>query len=171
MVKVKEVNDFDMFKKGFIAFVLLFFSCSSVLVDRVPSTKIQDYKYNDDEVALMAMINNYRVSKGLHALRIMDHASYLSSAHNICMIENCKPSHDGFAQRSDELIQLFHASIVSENIAYNYKTNSVALQAWLASPVHKKNIEGNFTHFGLSVRVSNVNKRKYYTNLFVRIVK
>jgi uncharacterized protein YkwD len=160
-----------MFKNGFIAFVLLFSSCTSLSIDSIAKTKIHDYTYSDDELVLMHMINKYRDSIGLNALQKLDHASYLSSLHNIGMIENFKPSHDGFVQRSDELIELFHASVVSENVAYNYKSNSGAFKAWLASPVHKKNIEGNFTHFGLSIMISSINKRKYYTNLFVRITK
>jgi uncharacterized protein YkwD len=41
---------------------------------------------------------------------------------------------------------------VSENIAYNYNTQAV-LNAWLASPSHKANIEGDHTHFGIALKI------------------
>lgn len=160
-----------MFKNRLIVFFLLILSCSSSSEVSVTQTKIHDYKYNDDEARLMDMINNHRDSIGLQTLGIIDHISYLCSLHDIYMIERFKPSHDGFVQRSDELIQLFGASFVSENVAYNYKSNKAVLKAWLASSDHKKNIEGNYTNFGLSIRIDSVNKRKYYTNIFIKVSK
>jgi uncharacterized protein YkwD len=65
-------------------------------------------------------------------------------------------------------MQVLGAKSVSENIAYNYNSPQAALDAWLKSPSHKANIEGNFTHFGLSIRVSEDGK-KYYTNIFAKI--
>jgi uncharacterized protein YkwD len=41
---------------------------------------------------------------------------------------------------------------VSENIAYNYNTPEAAINAWLASPSHKANIEGDHTHFGIAIK-------------------
>ena len=58
--------------------------------------------------------------------------------------------------------------IVSENIAYNYNSAQSVLTAWLNSPTHKQNIEGDFTDFGISIRVNSTGK-KYYTNIFVKI--
>jgi uncharacterized protein YkwD len=160
-----------MFKFCFIFSVLLVLSCSSPSKDIVAETISQNYEYNDDEIALMDLINNYRESKGLHTLDTINHISYLSSQHNIDMIIKHAPSHDGFAQRSDELIKLFEASKVSENVAYNYKLNNDVLTAWLGSSGHKANIEGVFTHFGLSIRIDSINNRKYYTNIFIRVSK
>ncbi|MDI1304167.1 MAG: CAP domain-containing protein [bacterium] len=161
----------DMLKNIFIAFFLLLLSCSSPSNKIVATTEIHDYKYNDDEIALMNMINEYRESIGLHSLDTINHMSFLSLQHNIYMIEKHVPSHDGFVQRSNELIQLFHASMVGENVAYNFKLNNDVLRAWLASSGHKENIEGGFTHFGLSIRIDSTNNRKYYTNVFMKVSK
>lgn len=160
-----------MFKFGFIVSILLIQSCSSPPNDMVAETKNQNYKYTDDELALMDMINNYRESIGLNNLDTINHISYLSSQHNIYMIKKHTPSHEGFTQRSNELIRLFQASKVSENVAYNYKFNNDVLKAWLASSGHKANIEGKFTHFGLSIRVDSINNRKFYTNIFIKVSK
>jgi uncharacterized protein YkwD len=36
------------------------------------------------------------------------------------------------------------------------------------SPTHKANIEGDFTHIGISVTADPVTGRKYYTNMFMK---
>jgi uncharacterized protein YkwD len=58
---------------------------------------------------------------------------------------------------------------VSENIAYNYNSPQGAFDAWLNSPEHSENIEGDFTNFGISIRENPVNHKKYYTNIFEKI--
>ena len=57
--------------------------------------------------------------------------------------------------------------MVSENLAYNYTMPESVVNAWLNSPAYKVNIEGDFTHFGISIRTSSDGK-KYYTNIFVK---
>jgi uncharacterized protein YkwD len=61
------------------------------------------------------------------------------------------------------------ASYVTENIAYNYNSPQAVLNAWLASESHKSNLEGNYTHFGLSIREHPTTGKKYYTNIFAKI--
>jgi uncharacterized protein YkwD len=43
---------------------------------------------------------------------------------------------------------------VSENVAYNYQSNEGVLNAWLMSDGHKENIEGDYTHFGISIKTN-----------------
>jgi uncharacterized protein YkwD len=57
---------------------------------------------------------------------------------------------------------------VAENIAYNYSTSNSALIAWLNSPWHKENLDGDYTHFGISISVNPENGKKYYTNIFMK---
>ena len=85
------------------------------------------------------------------------------------MIKNNIVSHDNFANRSQNIIEVLGARSVSENIAYNYKTPQAAVDAWLLSIGHKENIKGNFTHFGISIRENPSNGKKYYTNIFIKI--
>jgi uncharacterized protein YkwD len=114
------------------------------------------------------LINAYRVSIGLNELQQINHISYKSEEHDNYMITNNVVNHDDFVARSENIMKVLGAKSVSENIAYNYNSPQAALDAWLKSPSHKANIEGNFTHFGLSIRVSAEGK-KYYTNIFVKI--
>lgn len=129
---------------------------------------VQNYSYNATEIELAKEINDYRISIGLNALEMVNHISYKSEEHNEYMIENNVVNHDFFQERSQNIIQVLGAVKVNENLAYNYLTPEAALHAWLNSPGHKANIEGEFTHFGISVTVSPSNGKKYYTNIFMK---
>jgi uncharacterized protein YkwD len=52
------------------------------------------------------------------------------------MISNNVVNHDGFVDRSENIIKTQGAKTVGENIAYNYSTPQVS--AWLNSQVTKK---------------------------------
>ena len=159
--------------KTLLALTLVFtmVSCSS---DEAESNNnsaskkvVTTYSYNETETKLISLINNYRQSKGLNALEIVNHISYISEEHNIYMIDHNSVNHDYFQDRADNLSDLLNAEDVGENIAYNYNTPESALSAWLNSPAHKENLEGNYTHMGLSVTVNTETGKKYYTNIFM----
>ena len=136
-----------------LAIVFTMVSCSSNSSDATTTDNklVTSYNYNDTELKLVTLINNHRVSIGLNPLEVINHISYKSEEHNIYMIDNKVINHDYFQQRSDNLIEVLGATRVGENIAYNYQTAESAMTAWLNSPSHKANLEGNFTHFGISV--------------------
>lgn len=129
---------------------------------------VVNYDYNSTELELADLINAHRLSLNLPALQPINHISYKSEEHNAYMIENNVVNHDFFEERSQNLIQVLGAVRVNENVAYNYNTPQAAMNAWLNSPGHKANIEGNFTHFGISVSVDPETGRKYYTNMFIK---
>lgn len=131
-------------------------------------TLIENYNYDVTELQLVDLINSHRQSLNLPALQSINHISYKSKEHNDYMIENNVVNHDLFEERSENLIQVLGAKRVSENVAYNYNTPQAAMNAWLSSPGHKANIEGDFTHFGISVSVNPQTGRKYYTNMFIK---
>lgn len=148
-------------------------SCSSdtaeVTEDLTTALVVENYTYSDMELETMQLINDYRVSVGLNALEKINHISYKSEEHDYYMIDRKTVSHDGFVDRSNNIMKLLGASTVGENIAYNYNTPKAALEAWLKSAAHKKNIEGDYTHFGISIRQDAATGKKYYTNIFARI--
>ena len=153
-----------------LAIVFTMVSCSSNSSDATTSDNkiVTTYNYNDTELKLVTLINNHRVSIGLNPLEVINHISYKSEEHNIYMIDNKVINHDYFQQRSDNLVQVLGAETVGENIAYNYQTAESAMSAWLNSPAHKANIEGNYTHLGISVTVDETTGKKYYTNMFMK---
>jgi len=126
------------------------------------------YDYSALELETARLVNDYRVGKGLNALELVNYVSLKSEEHNVYMIENQVVNHDQFDKRAKDIMQNLKASKVNENIAYNYQQPIGALTAWLNSPGHKANIEGSFTHFGISVTVDPVTGKKYYTNIFIK---
>ena len=153
-----------------LAIVFTMVSCSSDSSEGSSTDKkiVTTYNYNDTELKIVTLVNNYRQSIGLNTLEVINHISYKSQEHNIYMIENNVVNHDYFQQRSNNLIQVLGAATVGENIAYNYQTAESAMSAWLNSPAHKANIEGNYTHLGISVTVDETTGKKYYTNMFMK---
>ena len=149
-------------------------SCSSddsetTTANNTSSLIVENYTYSDNELETMKLINDYRVSIGLNPLEKINHISYKSEEHDFYMIDNNVVSHDGFVQRSENIMKLLGAKSVGENIAYNYNSPQAAVTAWLNSPGHKANIEGNYTHFGIAIKQDAATGKKYYTNIFAKI--
>lgn len=153
-----------------LAIVFTMVSCSSDSSEG--NTKdnniVTSYNYNETELKVVTLINNHRVAMGLNPLEVINHISFKSEEHNIYMIDNNVVNHDYFQQRSNNLVQVLGAERVAENIAYNYQSAESAMAAWLNSPGHKANIEGDYTHIGISVTVDQVTGKKYYTNMFMK---
>ncbi len=157
-----------------VTMITTMISCSPEAQNSVSATnvsaaaKMVEYTYTTSEIETMALINDYRVSKGLNTLKTINYISVKSEEHNTDMIAVNTLSHDGFVTRSEAIMKALGATNVGENVAYNYATSQSAFNAWLNSPGHKANIEGNFTDFGMSIRLDAAG-RKYYTNIFAKI--
>ncbi len=155
-----------------LALVFTLISCSSNSNEDLASTAkpqlIKDYAYRTDELELADLINEHRVSQGLTSLQIINHISFKSEEHNEYMIANNVVNHDQFAERSQNIIEVLGAVKVNENVAFNFVSPAAALNAWLNSPGHKANIEGDFTNFGISIRENATTGKKYYTNIFIK---
>ncbi len=153
-----------------LAIVFTMVSCSSDSSEgsSTDNKVVTVYNYNQTELQLITLINNHRASIGLKTLEVVNHISYKSEEHNLYMIENKVVNHDYFQQRADNLKQVLGAERVGENIAYNYLTAESAFNAWMNSPEHRANMEGDYTHFGISVTTDPDTGKKYYTNLFMK---
>jgi uncharacterized protein YkwD len=153
-----------------LAIVFTMVSCSSDSTEGASTDNklVTTYNYNESELKVITLVNNYRQSIGLNALEVINHISHKSQEHNIYMIENKVVNHDYFQQRANNLVEVLDATRVAENIAYNYQTPESAMSAWLNSPEHNSNIEGDFTHIGISITVDETSGKKYYTNMFIK---
>jgi uncharacterized protein YkwD len=155
-----------------VAIVCTMNSCSSDSSEATSTDnsnqRVMNYSYDSSELEAMDIINTYRVSVGLNQLKQINHISYKSEEHDHYMIANDVVNHNDFVARSENLISVLNAKRVGENIAYNYNTPQSAVKAWLNSPTHKANIEGDYTHFGIAIK-TNQEGKKYYTNIFVKI--
>lgn len=150
--------------------VLTLVSCSNDSSEDLAADAVlvTNYDSTPDEIELARIINSYRVSQGKNALEVVNHISFKSQEHNHYMIDNNVVNHDYFDSRASNIKQVLGAVVVGENIAYNYSTPNAALNAWKNSPGHKANLEGNYTHFGISITVNPANGKKYYTNIFMK---
>jgi uncharacterized protein YkwD len=153
-----------------IVLVFTMTSCSSDSSEDLASDNqlITTYDSSADELQLAQLINEYRVSIGKNSLETVNHISYKSQEHNFYMIDNNVVNHDYFTDRSNNIIHVLGAVKVGENIAYNFSTPNSALNAWLNSPGHKANLEGDYTHFGISISVDAETGKKYFTNIFMK---
>ncbi len=146
-------------------------SCSPTENTEVESTTttiaLQKYTNSSFEIQVLDLVNQYRVSKGLNALSIIEEISYLGSTHNDYMITVGAASHDNFETRKATLINQLGAVMVGENVASGFSTAEGVLNGWLSSPAHKANLEGVYSHYGLAVKSDSLGK-KYYTLMLIR---
>ena len=119
------------------------------------------------EIEIMELINAYRITEGLTPLEDHTTVKAVASTHTDYMIEVSNVSHDNFFQRKQSLQANADANIVSENVAYGFNSAESVVSAWLNSPSHKDNIEGDFTDFDVSAEQNNDGKW-YFTNIFIK---
>ena len=75
--------------------------------------------------------------------------------------------HGGFDVRKDNIINNLPAVAVAENVAFGQTTAQQVVQAWINSPGHRQNIEGDYDCTGLSVQYD-ADNRPYYTSMFAK---
>ncbi len=165
-----RINFFALLLNVILIFTLISCTPDSINTPNIveSSQKIKyDYAYNTLEIETINAINAYRVSIGLIELNQNNYLSAKSEEHNNYMIEKNEASHDNFSSRFQNISEVLGAISVGENIVFNTNTSKSALNCWLLSPKHKENIEGDFTDFGISIRVDG-NGKKYFTNIFAK---
>ncbi len=156
----------------FMAIIALlgFTSCSndSAAEDNINSIEVPIApQAKQIEIEIMELINAYRINEGLN--RLEDHSTVkaVASTHTDYMVEVANVSHDNFFQRKQSLESNAEANEVTENVAYGYSSAESVVNAWLNSPSHKENIEGDFTDFDVSAEQNNDGKW-YFTNIFIK---
>lgn len=117
---------------------------------------------------ILDVINIYRNSVNLSSIALdLSFASAFAVDHTLYMIDENRISHDNFYERSLALMQSPKVSVVAENVARGYTTAEDVVKAWLSSPTHKKNIEGDYSHMGMGI-IQNEEGIYYFTQLFYR---
>jgi len=156
-----------------MVFLLSFISCSE---EDMASEITEDYtidlnlaKETNWEMAeeITYYINQHRASVGLNPIVIdQQHASAYAVEHTKYMIAIENMNHDNFYYRQQALTYQ-GAQRVGENVAFGYQDGQSVVRAWLNSPSHKRNIEGDYTHSGFGI-VQNSNGSYYFTQLFYK---
>ncbi|MFB2921667.1 MULTISPECIES: CAP domain-containing protein [Aerosakkonema] len=136
----------------------------------VPKTS-QSSSLSALEQSIYAQINEYRKSRNLPPLTLDARISAQAKLHSQAMASGKVPfSHDGFEGRVKAISKSINYRSAAENVAFNQGFNDPATQAvqgWLKSPGHYKNIVGDFDLTGVSV-VKNAENEYYFTQIFIR---
>lgn len=123
------------------------------------------------EQAIYQQINQYRQSRKLAPLQLDLRISEYARIHSERMAsETILFSHAGFEERIQAIGNRIPYQQAAENIAVN-KGNAdpvkVAVQGWLKSPSHRKNIEGQFNLTGIGI-AKNAIGEYYFTQIFLK---
>ena len=148
-----------------ISLLTLITSCSTN--DITEEVFITEVSVSSMEQEVIDVVNDYRVSQGLNALEFNNVVYDFANTHNAYMIAEGKISHDDFDIRSSNLSVQANADFVSENLGKDFTNANDILEAWIASPTHKKVMEGQFTQTAVSVQ-ADANGVLYYTQLFIK---
>ncbi len=123
------------------------------------------------EQAVLTQVNQYRASRKLPPLKMDSRISEQSRLHSQAMASGRVPfSHDGFKQRVQAIARSLPYSRAAENVAFNQGYSDPvrqAVQGWLKSPGHLKNIEGSFDTTGVGI-AKNAKGEYYLTQVFIR---
>jgi len=124
------------------------------------------------EAAVLAAVNQERQAHGRAPLVTNDWLAAEARKHSQAMATGRVTfGHDGFQGRFVAAQKAIGAVGFGENVAYDYshKPNVVAevVRNWMASPVHRKNILGDYIVTGIGIHPGEGGKI-YFTQLFAR---
>ena len=142
-------------------------SCSEDDDTESPEVNIEVVEELTISEEILVLVNQHRQSIGKSILTRDTTADYFATEHSNYMIAQNKISHDNFSNRFQDLQDEVNAISAGENVASGYPTAEAVMEAWLNSPGHRANIEGDFTHLGIA-SIKNAQGIYYYTQLFYR---
>jgi uncharacterized protein YkwD len=122
------------------------------------------------ERSVFRQINNYRKKKGLSLLSSNATITRQARQHSQDMADSRVLSHDGFNSRVDTIGESISYRSAAENVAYNMgysAPDQQAVEGWIKSTGHRKNIEGNYNLTGIGV-AKNARGEYYFTQIFIK---
>ncbi|AUC81629.1 CAP domain-containing protein [Lacinutrix sp. Bg11-31] len=142
-------------------------SCSTDSTDDLKLEDITIPEAKEIEIEIMELINAYRIEQGLNALSNHDLVKSQAYSHSSYMVEENNVSHVNFYSRKSFLVNNAGASVVTENVAFGFKSAQSVVNAWINSVDHRINMEGNYTNFDVSAEKNDQGKW-YFTNIFMK---
>jgi len=121
------------------------------------------------EIEIVELVNRHRATLGLRPMNISKEITKTAVVHSQNMASGKVGfSHQGADKRVAEIRKVIGGVGFAENIAYGQPTAQSVVEAWLNSPGHRRNIEGDFTHIGVGI-AQKEDKTLYYTQIFVKL--
>ncbi|PKN63460.1 MAG: CAP domain-containing protein [Deltaproteobacteria bacterium HGW-Deltaproteobacteria-15] len=118
-----------------------------------------------------SLINEYRSSQGLKPLELNAFLGKVAADHSRDMSKGKVDfGHAGFEQRTKAIRQKVKLRSIAENVGANMgqaDPEKKAVEGWLKSPGHLKNIKGDFDMTGIGVAKSGKGV-SYFTQIFVK---
>ena len=147
---------------------------SSILIPlfliSILSCNKREIKYDESgfDVDILYLINEHRLSIDLNILTFNETIWKEAQIHSENMAEGSVDfGHDDFTERIDRIYETLPGNASAENVAMGYETAEDVVTGWLNSSGHKDNIEGNYSHTGLSA-IKNSEGVYYYTQIFIK---
>lgn len=123
------------------------------------------------EKSVHEQVNQYRVSRKLRPLTLDPRITEQARIHSQNMADGKVPfSHNGFDGRVDAIARSISYRGAAENVAYNFGYSDPvrnAVEGWIKSPGHRKNMEGEYNLTGIGV-AKNAKGEYYFTQVFIR---
>ena len=148
---------------SFLAFIFLSFTIPTHF-DK--STEISIVNMEND---ILTCINLHRKSMQLKPLQLNTIESTVANRHSADMASGKTPfGHAGMQKRMNIISrQLGFISASAENVAFGQLSAKEVVNTWLASPGHRRNIEGDYMLTGIGV-AKDKKGGIYYTQIFTR---
>jgi uncharacterized protein YkwD len=130
---------------------------------------VRNLSTDDMSIAILYYVNIYRRSAGLVPIQLNSFESALALKHSQDMAsKRVSFSHDGFQERVLAIQKkLGPQAAWAENIASGRMSGREVVESWIKSPIHKKNLLGNFILTGIG-SAKNEEGVLYYTEIFTR---
>jgi uncharacterized protein YkwD len=123
------------------------------------------------EQAIHQQVNQYRQSRNLPPLKLNSQISQYARIHSEQMASGAVFfSHDGFEERVETIGKTIPYKQAAENIAVNKgyaDPVKIAVQGWIKSSGHRRNMEGQFDLTGIGV-AKNAAGEYYFTQIFLK---
>jgi uncharacterized protein YkwD len=157
-------------KKQSLFFFALFGLFLALLTPSYAQTKTERQMAEE----AFALVNAFRKKKGKPAL-VWNEEIYKSClAHSQAMAQGKERfGHGGFSARVAALWETVGSGQAAENVHYHGgdwgKTHAeTAVESWIDSPGHNKNMRGEFTHSAIAV-AKNKRGNYYFTQIFLNL--
>jgi uncharacterized protein YkwD len=145
-----------------ITLFALLYSKRKPTVKVQPTLIIDKYEWGVFDIAIVNLINEYRLANGVGGVNIDSLLLDLSFTHSEYMAKVNRLSHDNFENRE----AFMHPTLIGEVVAYGHKTPESVVAGWKRSEKHNACIlYKDFTKIGVSHSFGKDGKR-YVTAIF-----
>ena len=135
-----------------------------------PELRAQQKNNNYTSLAkdILTLVNEHRAGMGLKPLVSNDVIVNIAEGHSKNMATKKVPfGHQGFDARVAKISkQVKPVNSFAENVLFGPQKAKEAVELWLGSEGHRKNIEGDYNQTGIGI-VKSKNGDLYYTEIFV----